>query len=100
MGRALLEESTVFAQAATDCDAALRPYTGWSVLSVLRGDQGEGCPPSERVDVIQPARAAALYPRASAGEILGQRHAQPAGGVWMRASRSTSVWPSSWTWSR
>jgi acyl transferase domain-containing protein/acyl carrier protein/NAD(P)-dependent dehydrogenase (short-subunit alcohol dehydrogenase family) len=55
MGRALLVESSVFAQVAEACDAALRPHTGWSVLAVLRGEQGGDAPASERVDVIQPA---------------------------------------------
>ncbi|WP_438024961.1 SDR family NAD(P)-dependent oxidoreductase [Sorangium sp. So ce233] len=55
MGRALLAESEVFAAAVAACDAALRPFTGWSVLSVLRGEQGEAVPPADRVDVVQPA---------------------------------------------
>jgi NADP-dependent 3-hydroxy acid dehydrogenase YdfG/acyl carrier protein len=38
MGTALLNESTAFARAAAECDAALRPLTGWSVLDVLAGD--------------------------------------------------------------
>ena len=37
------------------CDAALLPHTGWSVTAVLRGDDGEGLPSLERVDVVQPA---------------------------------------------
>jgi acyl transferase domain-containing protein len=35
---ALLRDSPAFALAATECDAALRPFTGWSVLDVLAGD--------------------------------------------------------------
>ncbi|HEY4811736.1 MAG TPA: type I polyketide synthase, partial [Solirubrobacteraceae bacterium] len=54
MGRALLAESAVFAEAIAACDAALLPHTGWSVRAVLRGDAGEELPPLERVDVVQP----------------------------------------------
>ncbi|MGK4001428.1 SDR family NAD(P)-dependent oxidoreductase [Sorangium sp. So ce1036] len=55
MGRALLAESEVFAAAVAACDAAFHPLTGWSLLSVLRGEQGETVPPADRVDVVQPA---------------------------------------------
>nr|WP_256106154.1 non-ribosomal peptide synthetase/type I polyketide synthase [Streptomyces sp. ODS05-4] len=53
MGRELLDTSEVFAQAVADCDAALAPYTGWSVRGVIAGD-GDG-PPAGRIDVVQPA---------------------------------------------
>jgi acyl transferase domain-containing protein len=52
MGRELLEQSTVFREAIARCDAALSPWTGWSVLAVLRGDDGAVDDPS-RVDVVQ-----------------------------------------------
>ncbi|WP_433930447.1 type I polyketide synthase [Sorangium cellulosum] len=55
MGRALLSASRVFAEAVEACDAALRPLTGWSVLSLLRGDAGEAAPSLDRVDAVQPA---------------------------------------------
>lgn len=55
MGRALLEQSTVFREVVTACDAALRPWTGWSLLAVLRAQSGEELPPFDRVDVVQPA---------------------------------------------
>ncbi|TXS58069.1 type I polyketide synthase, partial [Streptomyces sp. sk2.1] len=54
MGRELLESSEVFAQTVNACDAALRPFTGWSVREVLAGEEGEN-PPFDRVDVVQPA---------------------------------------------
>jgi acyl transferase domain-containing protein len=54
MGRALLVESAVFAEAIAACDAALLPHTGWSVGAVLRGEAGAELPPLERVDVVQP----------------------------------------------
>ncbi|KJS52829.1 hypothetical protein VM98_28955, partial [Streptomyces rubellomurinus subsp. indigoferus] len=54
MGAALLEQSPVFRAAVEDCDAALRPFTGWSVREVLAGGGGDH-PPVDRVDVVQPA---------------------------------------------
>ncbi|MFJ5779711.1 amino acid adenylation domain-containing protein [Streptomyces sp. NPDC093094] len=54
MGRELLAESPVFRTAAEECDAALRPWTGWSVLDVLRGEADAELN-LERIDVLQPA---------------------------------------------
>ncbi|MEU5812125.1 acyltransferase domain-containing protein, partial [Streptomyces sp. NPDC047718] len=54
MGRELLARNAVFAEAIDACDAALRPFTGWSVREVLAGEEGEH-PPFDRVDVVQPA---------------------------------------------
>ncbi|MFE7621823.1 acyltransferase domain-containing protein, partial [Streptomyces sp. NPDC057496] len=54
MGRELLSSSEVFAETVDACDAALRPFTGWSVREVLAGEEGEN-PPFDRVDVVQPA---------------------------------------------
>ncbi|MEV6174972.1 amino acid adenylation domain-containing protein [Streptomyces sp. NPDC051954] len=54
MGRQLLAESAEFRAAAEECDAALRPWTGWSVLDVLRGTADEELN-LERIDVLQPA---------------------------------------------
>ncbi|WP_344646379.1 SDR family NAD(P)-dependent oxidoreductase, partial [Streptomyces durmitorensis] len=54
MGRDLLAQSQVFADTVDACDAALRPFTGWSVREVLTGEGGDH-PPLDRVDVIQPA---------------------------------------------
>ena len=55
MGRALLSESPLFAEKVAACDDALRPYTGWSVAELLRGDLDRELPPLDRVDVVQPA---------------------------------------------
>ena len=55
MGRALLEESEVFARAMDECDAALAPFLGWSVRSVVNGEPDANVPPLDRVDVVQPA---------------------------------------------
>ncbi|MFJ5779718.1 SDR family NAD(P)-dependent oxidoreductase [Streptomyces sp. NPDC093094] len=54
MGRELLAESPVFRETVAACDAALRPFTGWSVREVLAGEEGDH-PPFDRVDVVQPA---------------------------------------------
>ncbi|MER5886569.1 amino acid adenylation domain-containing protein [Streptomyces sp. NPDC001941] len=54
MGRELLRDSEVFRTAATACDTALGPWTGWSVLDVLRGEAPAELT-LERIDVLQPA---------------------------------------------
>ncbi|MER7468640.1 type I polyketide synthase [Streptomyces sp. NPDC097981] len=54
MGRELLASNAVFAETIDACDAALRPFTGWSVREVLAGEEGDH-PPFDRVDVVQPA---------------------------------------------
>lgn len=43
MARDLLDRDPVFADELDRCDAALRPFTTWSVAAVLRG--AEGAPP-------------------------------------------------------
>ncbi|MFF3292015.1 type I polyketide synthase, partial [Streptomyces sp. NPDC003023] len=51
MGRALLEQSPVFAETVCECDRALAPYLGRSVEELLR----EGSPEAwSRLDVLQP----------------------------------------------
>ncbi|MFN2202397.1 MAG: type I polyketide synthase, partial [Caldilineaceae bacterium] len=55
MGRSLLEQSEVFARTIRECDEALYPLTGWSLLSLLRGEIEPGVPSLERVDAVQPA---------------------------------------------
>ncbi|MEU0082461.1 type I polyketide synthase [Micromonospora tulbaghiae] len=54
MGRDLLAAGGVFRDAVEACDAALLPFTGWSVREVLAGEEGDH-PPFDRVDVVQPA---------------------------------------------
>ncbi|HKP59038.1 MAG TPA: SDR family NAD(P)-dependent oxidoreductase, partial [Polyangiales bacterium] len=57
MGKALLEQSEVFAQSVRACDAALLPWTGWSVAALLRGDADASLQEAlsqERTDVVQP----------------------------------------------
>jgi acyl transferase domain-containing protein len=53
MGRELLATEPVFADIVADCDRAMRPHTGWSLLDALRGEGEAGA--LEDVDVIQPA---------------------------------------------
>ena len=73
MGRALLAESAVFAEAIAACDAALLPHTGWSVRAVLRGEAGEELPPLERVDVVQPVLFAMAIGLAAVWRSVGVR---------------------------
>ncbi|MGW2002451.1 type I polyketide synthase [Streptomyces tubercidicus] len=48
----LLDSSPVFAGRLVECEAALEPFTEWSLREVLRGV--EGAPGLDRVDVVQP----------------------------------------------
>ncbi|MGW3183032.1 type I polyketide synthase [Kitasatospora sp. NPDC001119] len=52
MGRRLLAESAVFAEALGEVDKALRAYVDWSLLDVV--NQVPGAASLERVDVVQP----------------------------------------------
>ncbi|QFY07528.1 SDR family NAD(P)-dependent oxidoreductase [Nonomuraea phyllanthi] len=54
----LLDSSETFAASIRSCEAALRPYVGWSLTGVLRGAPGE--PSLERVDVVQPVLFAVM----------------------------------------
>src|SRR5699024_9506843 len=56
MAKGLLTSSRVFAEAVAECEAALDPYTDWSLEAVLRGDPRapEVTGPNARVDVVQP----------------------------------------------
>ena len=73
MGRALLAESAVFAEAIAACDAALLPHTGWSVGAVLRGEAGAELPPLDRVDVVQPVLFAMAIGLAAVWRSVGVR---------------------------
>ncbi|MEV6663876.1 SDR family NAD(P)-dependent oxidoreductase [Streptomyces nigra] len=82
MARDLLGHDPVFADELDRCDAALRPFTGWSVTSVLRGDPA--APDLDRVDVVQPVlfavmvslaavwRARGVHPDAVVGHSQGE----------------------------
>ncbi|MER5381998.1 beta-ketoacyl synthase N-terminal-like domain-containing protein, partial [Streptomyces sp. NPDC002688] len=71
MARELLDRSPVFADELDRCDAALRPFTVWSVAAVLRGD--EGAPSLERVDVVQPVLFAVMVSLAAVWRARGVR---------------------------
>jgi acyl transferase domain-containing protein/NADP-dependent 3-hydroxy acid dehydrogenase YdfG/acyl carrier protein len=70
MGSSLLEQSDAFRDTVTACDAALRPYTGWSVLERLRGEHS-GSLPLERLDVVQPVLFTMYVALAAAWRSLG-----------------------------
>ncbi|WP_347280130.1 SDR family NAD(P)-dependent oxidoreductase [Frankia sp. CcI49] len=71
MGVELLESSAVFARRLAECDQALRPLVGWSVLDVLR--DVAGAPSLERVDVVQPVSWAVMVGLAAVWESWGVR---------------------------
>ncbi|MFI1363721.1 SDR family NAD(P)-dependent oxidoreductase [Streptomyces griseochromogenes] len=71
MARDLLDRDPVFADELDRCDAALRPFTEWSVAAVLRGDAG--APPLDRVDVVQPALFAVMVSLAAVWRARGVR---------------------------
>ncbi|WP_405833192.1 SDR family NAD(P)-dependent oxidoreductase [Streptomyces sp. NBC_01176] len=71
MARELLDTSAVFADELDRCDAALRPFTVWSVAAVLRGDVG--APSLERVDVVQPVLFAVMVSLAAVWRARGVR---------------------------
>ncbi|WP_103350655.1 type I polyketide synthase [Amycolatopsis sp. CA-128772] len=68
MGRELLAESPVFAARMADCDKEVAALTGWSVLDVLRGDEG-----LERIEVLQPVLFAVMVSLAAVWEAAGVR---------------------------
>ncbi|WP_107065699.1 type I polyketide synthase [Streptomyces aureus] len=71
MARELLDRSPVFADELDRCDAALRPFTEWSVAAVLRGDAG--APALDRVDVVQPVLFAVMVSLAAVWRARGVR---------------------------
>ncbi|MDN3057227.1 SDR family NAD(P)-dependent oxidoreductase [Streptomyces sp. SRF1] len=77
MARGLLDSSPVFAARMAECAAALAPYTGWSLLAVVRGE--EGAPSAERVDVGQPVLFAVMVSLAAVWESYGVRPAAVVG---------------------
>ncbi|WP_280706433.1 type I polyketide synthase [Bradyrhizobium sp. BR13661] len=93
MGRALLAESPVFAQAIAACETELSKYTDWPLTSVLRGDENLEAGLLERVDVIQPAlfamnvglaavwRSLGLEPSAVVGHSQGEIAAAVVAGI-------------------
>ena len=78
MGRDLLVRSGVFRRELERCDAALRPYTGWSVVAVLRGEAG--APSLRRIEVVQPALFAVMVSLAAVWRSYGVEPAAVVGG--------------------
>ncbi|MGW1375444.1 SDR family NAD(P)-dependent oxidoreductase [Streptomyces sp. NPDC002446] len=68
MGRGLLDVP-VFAEALAECDEALAPVAGFSVVDVVRGV--EGAPSLDRVDVVQPVLFAVMVSLAALWRACG-----------------------------
>ncbi|MCX5303286.1 SDR family NAD(P)-dependent oxidoreductase [Streptomyces sp. NBC_00160] len=71
MAVGLLDSSPVFAARVEECAGALDPFTGWSLVDVLRGV--EGSPSLDRVDVVQPALFAVMVSLAEVWRAAGVR---------------------------
>ncbi|MFF5448619.1 SDR family NAD(P)-dependent oxidoreductase [Streptomyces sp. NPDC012888] len=87
MGRRLLAESDVFRETVEACDAALLPWTGWSVRDLLAAPENaedaedaedaegagdrRGLPPFDRIDVVQPALFTVMVGLAAVWRSLG-----------------------------
>ncbi|WP_433859675.1 type I polyketide synthase [Streptomyces kronopolitis] len=72
----LLDSSPVFASRLAECEAALAPFTDWSLSEVLRG--AEGAPGFDRVDVVQPVLWAVMV---SLAEVWRAHGVEPAAVV-------------------
>ncbi|PJJ06450.1 8,8a-deoxyoleandolide synthase [Streptomyces sp. 2333.5] len=72
----LLDSSPVFAGRLAECEAALEPFTDWSLTAVLRGD--DGAPGLDRVDVVQPVLWAVMV---SLAEVWRAHGVEPAAVV-------------------
>jgi len=69
MATELMAGSPVFAARMRECAAAVDAFTDWSLLAVLRGD--DGAPELDRVDVVQPALFAMMVSLAELWRSLG-----------------------------
>ncbi|HWN33401.1 MAG TPA: SDR family NAD(P)-dependent oxidoreductase [Pseudonocardia sp.] len=74
MGRALYDESPVFAEALRECGAALAEHVDWDLLDVLADEEA-----LRRVDVVQPASWAVMVALARLWEAYGVRPASVLG---------------------
>ncbi|WP_394846904.1 SDR family NAD(P)-dependent oxidoreductase [Pendulispora brunnea] len=70
MGKELLAACPEFAAVVAQCDAALRPWTGWSVAALLRGEEMADAP-LDRIDVAQPILFTMYVGLAAAWRSLG-----------------------------
>ncbi|MFV2116756.1 type I polyketide synthase, partial [Micromonospora sp. LOL_025] len=73
----LLDRSPEFAAAIAECEAALAPWTDWSLTAVLRG--ADGAPPSTDPRVTHPVRWAVAVSLARWWRSLGVRPAAVVG---------------------
>ena len=69
MAQALLDSSEVFREQIEACASALSDHVDWSLLPVLRGE--EGAPSLERVDVVQPVLFAVMVALAALWRAMG-----------------------------
>ncbi|MFF7234462.1 SDR family NAD(P)-dependent oxidoreductase, partial [Streptomyces sioyaensis] len=69
MAHDLLDGDPVFTGQLELCDSALRPFTQWSVLDVLRGEAD--APSLDRVDVVQPVLFAVMVSLAAVWRARG-----------------------------
>ncbi|MGX1971327.1 SDR family NAD(P)-dependent oxidoreductase [Streptomyces kronopolitis] len=69
MAHDLLDADPVFTGQLELCDSALRPFTQWSVLDVLRGETN--APSMDRVDVVQPVLFAVVVSLAAVWRARG-----------------------------
>jgi acyl transferase domain-containing protein/acyl carrier protein len=73
MARCLLDTSAVFRSSVEECDRAIAPHTGWSVMDVLTDRPKAPC--LQRVDVVQPTLFAVMVALAALWRSLGMRPA-------------------------
>ncbi|MDI5980997.1 SDR family NAD(P)-dependent oxidoreductase [Amycolatopsis magusensis] len=71
MALELVEASPVFAARMAECEQALKPFVDWSLLGVLRGEQG--APGLDRADVVQPVLFAVMVSLAALWQAGGVR---------------------------
>jgi acyl transferase domain-containing protein/NADPH:quinone reductase-like Zn-dependent oxidoreductase/NADP-dependent 3-hydroxy acid dehydrogenase YdfG len=76
MGRALMGESAVFLARMADCAEALRPFTDWSLLDLIEGEDQSWL---TRLDVVQPAMFAVQVSLAALWQSWGVRPAAVVG---------------------
>lgn len=69
MGMELYDAFAVYRQTIDQVETALQPYVDWSLVAVLRGE--EGAPSLERIDVVQPALFAVMVAIARLWQSLG-----------------------------
>ncbi|WP_167487799.1 type I polyketide synthase [Nocardia terpenica] len=77
MARRLLDIAPAFAARLAECATALAPHTDWSLLAVIRGE--DGAPSPDRVEIGQPVLFAVSVSLAAMWESYGVRPAAVVG---------------------